>query len=184
MTIASAQCRCADRALVQLLEVRGGMDPRLIALYSHWCTADAVRVFIHTPLPPEACDVDLPEELQKLGAFSSTLSRLSVWYSLLYVVVEGYQEIKLSDNEVDALLEDQEYVDYLRIFRNATFHYQKDPLTEKARKFLCAEDSEIWIRRLNKALDKFFLKTLPIKEQMDAIKGTAPNKSLERTREG
>jgi hypothetical protein len=158
------------------MRVKGSIDPRILALYSHWCTADSVRVFIHTPLPPEAVDLDLPDDDQRLGAFASALSRLSVWYSLLYVVVEGYQEINPNDHDVDTLLENQGYVDYLRIFRNATFHYQKDPLTEKARKFLCAEDSEKWIRRLNKALDKFFLKTLPIMEDIDAIKAAAFNK--------
>jgi len=150
------------------------MDTKLLALFGHWCNADAIRVFVHADLPKDECDVDLQEELSRLGAFSSSLSRLSVWYSLLYVVIEGYQELNHVDADIDTLLKQREYVDYLRIFRNATFHYQKDPLTEKARAFLCAKDSEIWIRSLNRAFDRFFLANLPIKEQIDAVKTKRP----------
>lgn len=146
------------------------MDPKLLALYAHWCNADAIRIFVHADLPEGECDGDLPKELSRLGAISSSLSRLSVWYSLLYVVVEGYGELKLIDADIDALLKQRKYVEYLRIFRNATFHYQRNPLTKKARAFLCAEDSEIWIRSMNRALEKFFLARLPIKEQIDGIK--------------
>jgi len=94
-----------------------------------------------------------------------------VWYSLLYVVVEGYLELKLSDPDIDELLKAESYLGSLRLFRNTSFHYQKDPIPEKAMKFLVTEDSETWIKSLNRALDKFFLEHLPIKEQMEAFKG-------------
>lgn len=146
------------------------MDHKLLALYGHWCNADAVRIVVSAEIPDKDSDPDMPEELSRLGNYSSSLSRLVVWYSLLYVVVEGYIELKLRDPIVDELLGAEKYVDTLRLFRNATFHYQKEPISEKAIKFLAIEDSEKWIRSLNRALNKFFLERLPIKEQMDAFK--------------
>ncbi len=101
---------------------------------------------------------------------ASMFARLSVWYALLYVVVEGFRELNLSHPEVDELLKNEECVDCLRLFRNATFHYQNDPLTEKTLKFLEAKDSENWIRALNKALEKFFLQNLPIEQHINEIK--------------
>ena len=145
------------------------MKPELIALHKHWCTADAVKQFISADVPGKGKE-EYPEWLMKLGNTASMFHRLSVWYSLLYVVVEGFRELKLTYPEVDELLKNEEYVDCLRLFRNATFHYQKDPLTEKALKFLEAKDSEKWIRGLNKALEKYFLEALPIKDHIEALK--------------
>jgi hypothetical protein len=150
------------------------MNSKLVALFGRWCNADAIRIFVHADIPTKERDAGMPEELVKLGEFSSSFSRLSVWYSLLYVVLEGYRELKLADPEVDALLEKCEYVESLRTFRNATFHYQKDPLSDKAMTFLTAADSEAWIRRLNHALDRYFLVNLPIREQIESMKERIP----------
>lgn len=145
------------------------MNPEIIALHKHWCTADAVKQFISTDLPEKGSE-EYPQWFKNLGNTASMFHRLSVWYALLYVVVEGFRELDLKHPEVDELLKNEECVDCLRLFRNATFHYQKDPLTEKTLKFLEAKDSEKWIRDLNKALNRFFLETLPIKEHVEQIK--------------
>lgn len=145
------------------------MNPKIISLHKHWCNADAVKQFISSKVPTKGCE-EFPEWFNELGNSASMFSRLTVWYALLYVVVEGFQELKLSHPEVDRLLRNNECVDCLRLFRNATFHYQKDPLTEKALKFLEAQDSEIWIRSLNKALEAYFLENLPIKQHIGQLK--------------
>ena len=141
------------------------MSPQLVALHKHWCTADAVKQFVSAELP-NIDNFDAEKWIKEIGSMASTLHRMSVWYSLIYVVVEGYKELKCSNEAVDELLGNEEYVDFLRLFRNATFHYQKDPLTEKAQKFLIAKDSEIWIRELNSAFEKLFLDNLPIRESL------------------
>ena len=145
------------------------MNPQLIALHKHWCIADSVKQFVSEELP-NIDDFDAEEWVKELAGMQSTLHRMSVWYSLIYVVVEGYKELNCTHEAVDEILNNDECVDFLRLFRNATFHYQKDPLTEKAQKFLMAKDSEIWIRDLNKALEKFFLDNLPIREFLNAVK--------------
>lgn len=145
------------------------MNLKIISLYKHWCIADAVKQFISSKVPDKGYE-ELPEWFNELGNMASMFSRLSVWYALLYVVVEGFQELNLSHPEVDKLLTNKECVDCLRLFRNATFHYQKDPLSEKALKFLEAQDSEKWIRSLNKALEKYFLENLPIEHHIEQFK--------------
>ena len=58
--------------------------------------------------------------LQKDAAFA-------YYHSSLMPVIEGWQELSLSDANVDALLLHQEgYYTLLRRYRNATFHYQRE----------------------------------------------------------
>src|SRR5216683_2848343 len=50
---------------------------------------------------------------------------LSYWYAGLYVVCEGWQEAKLSDLEIDALLKSP-HLEFLKRFRNGVYHFQSD----------------------------------------------------------
>ena len=89
---------------------------------------------------------------------------MSVFYALEYVVIEGYKELKLTDKKIDELLQQENMVDYLRLFRNATFHYQSDPFSEKLIKFLETPESERWIKQIHSAFDVFFTEALGLKE--------------------
>mgnify|MGYP001603328725 FL=1 len=145
------------------------MDWKLVALHKHWVTADAVKQFVSSPVPSRTEDTLPPDMLAPAQVFS-TFARLSVWYALLYVVVEGYRELKLQDPEVDALLEREECVDTLRRFRNAVFHYQDDPLTEKLLGFLETPESEVWVQQVNRAFERFFRAHLPIDEYLNRMR--------------
>lgn len=145
----------------------------IIALHKHWCIADAVKVVINAPITSrseESSEIKrYGQEFVLLGEKASLFARMSVWYALLYVVVEGYRELKVAFPPLDELLEKPELVNDLRLFRNATFHYQENPLSEKILGFLCQEESEKWIHELNRQLEAFFLTRLPIKEVLKAI---------------
>lgn len=145
---------------------------KLIALHKHWCIADAVRQFISAPIPngsKQAEQLRLPEGIAQFAEINSRFLRLQLWYALLYVVVEGYKELKQTHLEVDQLLTNEEMVNALRLFRNALFHYQKEPISEKLMKFLETEDSEHWIKQLNHAFKAYFESALPLKEMIEAI---------------
>jgi hypothetical protein len=88
---------------------------------------------------------------------------------LLYVVIEGYQEIRLSGVDIDKLLAQTDYVERLRRFRNSVLHYQEDPLSEKHMAFLLAEGSEKWILDLNRAFKAYFERELPIEEWLNKV---------------
>ena len=48
---------------------------------------------------------------------------MSYWYGGLYAVIEGWQELGLTDPTIDRLLESPN-VELLRRYRNGVFHYQ------------------------------------------------------------
>jgi hypothetical protein len=134
----------------------------LVALHKHWCTADAVKLSVAAPVHDGL--PNWPEELLALATLHSQFLRLSVWYALLYVVVEGYRELKANDPAVNQLLANEAMADTLRRFRNAVFHFQEDPVGPKLMEFLQAQDSERWAHQLHAAFKAFFEAALPLEE--------------------
>jgi hypothetical protein len=140
------------------------LDGRLISLHKHWCVADSVNYNLRRSLSaPAGKTHGMADEFAAMGASHSAFLTLSVYYSLLYVVVEGYREIGIEDKGIDTVLSNGEYVESLRRFRNATFHFQKEPISAKMMEFLEQKDSEHWIRDLKRALREFFEKSLDLK---------------------
>lgn len=140
---------------------------KLVALHKHWINADAIKQVVMIKIGGDSSN--LPYEIEQLAETHSSFARLSVLYGLIYVVIEGYKELKYTNEQIDTLLAQDDFIDALRLFRNATFHYQKKPISEKALKFLELEESEIWIRELHIAFKLFFEKELPIKEMLEKI---------------
>ena len=151
---------------------------KLASLHKHWIVADSVRVVLKqkTITPEQELDVVKKFGLEYLafGEHASMVFRIQVWYSLLYVVIEGYKELGVKYEPLDLILAKDEYVDLLRRFRNATFHYQADPFTDKLIDFLHKEDSEGWINDLNKKLNEFLMQALPIKETIEKLEKNGP----------
>jgi len=81
---------------------------------------------------------------------------MSYWYGGLYVVTEGWQELGLSDPEIDSLLT-SEHVDLLRRYRNGCFHFQADYFDERFRDFIARQGSVGWISSLHEAFSRWFL---------------------------
>ncbi len=50
---------------------------------------------------------------------------MSYWYGGLYVVIEGWLNLKLSDPVIDSLL-NSDNVGLLKRYRNGVFHFQKN----------------------------------------------------------
>ncbi|AIV65181.1 hypothetical protein X887_4897 [Burkholderia pseudomallei MSHR4375] len=146
---------------------------KLAALHRHWIIADSVLVVLQqktvTPEQEEQAIKQFGVEYVAFGEHASMVCRMQVWYSLLYVVVEGYRELGQEYQPLEEVLAKAEYVDLLRRFRNATFHFQADPLNDKLIDFLDKQDSEIWIRDLNKQLEAFFMQALPLKETAEKL---------------
>ncbi len=82
---------------------------------------------------------------------------MSIWYGLMYVVIEGWQELKLSDNKLDNLLNEAEKVDLLRRYRNGAFHYQKIYDDDRFEKFFQKTTTVNWICSLNEEFGRWFL---------------------------
>lgn len=140
---------------------------KLIALHRHWLTADAVKLTAGVPIKGS---LDMDKDLLEFAQMQSFFLRIAVWYSLLYVVVEGYGKLALDDDSINELLRNEQMVDYLRRFRNAVFHYQGDPVGPKLMSFLEEKKSEVWIHQLHSAFKVFFESQYPIKEAMESLR--------------
>lgn len=153
---------------------RKAMRLPIASLYKHWITADAVRSRMH--LETKAPD-DMPPALVEEAQKWSQVQTMAVFYGLFYVVIEGYRELGLKDEAIDALLGANDYEARLRRFRNAVFHYQEDPFDKRLIEFLDAGDSEHWGKALYEAFEKFFEKVLPIKEIVARLRTNERTKS-------
>lgn len=140
-----------------------------MSLHKHWITADAVleRVRLDIPVPKGGAGV--PVDFLAVAQTLSRIQTLAVFYGLLYVVVEGFLELKLVDDRIAELLKQEQYTDQLRRFRNSVFHYQKDPFDKRLIEFLDAKDSDIWGKALHRAFAEFFERTLNLKEVLAKV---------------
>jgi hypothetical protein len=74
------------------------------------------------------------------------------WFTSLFVVVEGWKELALSDPEINKMI--NEHWDSLRIFRNAVFHLQPE---ERKHKQFFVLDKFNWAKKLHASLRTFFM---------------------------
>jgi hypothetical protein len=89
------------------------------------------------------------------------------WYGALYVVIEGWKELGLKDPIVDKLL-DSPNVELLKRFRNGSFHFQKEYFDSRFANFWYDSKNTVpWVRQLNSAFGRFFLKEMSSKTSLN-----------------
>lgn len=81
---------------------------------------------------------------------------MSLWYALLYVVVEGWKQLELADAQIDQLLESPN-VELLRRYRNGVFHFQPEYLGPRLVGFVAEPGTPAWVRELNLQFGRYFL---------------------------
>lgn len=86
---------------------------------------------------------------------------VSLWYGLLCVVIEGWKSLKLSDTIIDELLKSSN-TNFLKRYRNATFHYPKKRQYHDDRfdNFFKEQTTVKWVRKLNSEFSRYFLDIL------------------------
>ncbi len=86
---------------------------------------------------------------------------MSLWYGLLYVVIEGWKSLKLGDATIDELLRSPN-TDLLKCYRNASFHYPKKRKyhDERFENFFKESTTVEWVRKLNSEFGRYFFNTL------------------------
>ncbi len=105
---------------------------RVMALgqYIHWSRLqyDSFR---------HAADNDKPD--------AEFIGRLAHWLASLHVVIEGWYELKCSDERIDRILGCyEEYHDILRRCRNAVYHYQKSQFDKRIEFAMAQEELKEW----------------------------------------
>jgi hypothetical protein len=88
---------------------------------------------------------------------------MSYWYGGMYVLIEGWKELKLSDPKIDKLLKSSN-VNLLKRYRNGAFHFQKNYWDDRFMGFISSSDSVPWVRELREEFSRFFLDNLSNKD--------------------
>lgn len=108
------------------------------------------------PPPPEETEAKERARWQIKFMIKPAGTFMAYWYSSLFVVCEGWKDLKLSDPTTDALLADPN-LEILRRFRNGACHYQPDYLDPRFMDFQSAPGTVKWIRDLSGAFGTWFL---------------------------
>jgi hypothetical protein len=125
-------------------------DKNIFSLHRYFIWADRMRVHF---------DYILMKKLKSPKSKSDIETNLymSYWYAGMYVVIEGWKELKLSDFKIEQLL-DSPNVDLLKRYRNGVFHFQKEYFDERFLGFIRDGKNAVkWIRELREEFSRFFL---------------------------
>lgn len=122
----------------------------LMSLHKYFLNADLLRDLFMRDLRDRGRDNTDPTYTMDLHA------TMSLWYASLYVVIEGWVTLEISDARLDELLADP-LVDDLRVFRNQMFHYQRAYDNPRLLRFLGASDGDAqrattWARMTHSAI--------------------------------
>jgi hypothetical protein len=103
--------------------------PEIITLHRYFIWADRMRVHFDEVLKKMSSG-SVPDDLLKKEKGIETFLYMSLWYVTFYVLIEGWQELGLSDPKIDVLLKSKN-VDLLRRCRNGVFHFQKEYVDDR-----------------------------------------------------
>jgi len=128
------------------------LDPAVFALHRYYIWANRMRTHFDDLLARQRAG----EARNEIEEFLY----MSYWYAGLYVVVEGWQELGLSEPTIDNLLMSPN-VDLLRRYRNGVFHFQKEYYDDRFVGFI-GQGVEVvrWVRDLTLHLGRYFLQLL------------------------
>ena len=120
----------------------------IVTLHRYYITANRMRTHFDEILSKGALD---------RKALIESFLYMGYWYGGLYVVIEGWRELQLTDTAIDGLLQSSN-VDLLRRFRNGVFHFQSQYNDKRFIAFMEeGTDSVEWVRSLNLEFGRYFL---------------------------
>lgn len=132
------------------------LTSEIITLHRYFIWADRMKVHFDRVLRGIK-PIPINDELFKKEEGIETFMYMSLWYGMFYVLIEGWQELKLKDEKIDELLKSKN-VELLRRYRNGTFHFQKKYYDEHFTKLMKeGEDIANWIRDLRDEFSRWFL---------------------------
>jgi hypothetical protein len=133
-------------------------------LINYWMKAEFMRYRYqaikdeHGAAIAELVEAGQTDILERSSAVWHMNIFLDYWLGTLYLIVEGWRELKLQDSAIDNLID--LHLDSLRLFRNATFHYQRRP--DKDFQFFDRSRTN-WAKELHDAFDRYFHENDPNK---------------------
>lgn len=131
----------------------------VLTLYRYFAYAAQMRALFRMETKTDWIKSMDGDEANLIGFFYSKAGLYLLYsYSGIYLVIEGWKELKLSDEKIDKLISSP-YLERLRRFRNATFHYQKEPLSMKHLDFFGTEEekTEVWLNEVYNEFERYFM---------------------------
>jgi hypothetical protein len=130
---------------------------RLLSLHRYFIWADRMRKHFDAA-------IDEKSKTQAYGGEADILEftlYMSYWYAALYVVIEGWGELKLTAPEIDQYLTSP-CVALLKRYRHGVFHFQAKYDDDRFVAFI-AEGRETvpWVRGIHEAFGAYFLHEVP-----------------------
>jgi hypothetical protein len=121
------------------------------------------RHFEANPVPVEEPVAAALQDVAAFEIFSGPRGNfMYYWYASLYVVVQGFANLKLSDPKIDALLASPN-VKVLRRCWNGVFHFQPDYFAKKLFEPMQSSDFTGWVRELMEAFRAYIAReTKPV----------------------
>ncbi len=139
-------------AITEMINETKTSDIEIFNLYKYFMWANSMKHSYENLLSQNVEDV-IPK-----SRFEAEYNLyISYWFGGLYVVMEGWTELKLKDRRIDALLKSPN-VNLLRRYRNGVFHFQRDYFDERFMGFLRDGLNRIeWVGLLHDEFERFFL---------------------------
>jgi hypothetical protein len=135
------------------LTIESHMPPEILTLHRYFIWANTMRTHFDQIL---AEILAAKKQLEGATEIESFLY-MSYWYGGLYVVIEGWKALGLSDAVIDDLLASPN-VELLRRYRNGVFHFQRVYDDERFHEFMTQGTDEVaWVRTLNEQFGRYFL---------------------------
>ncbi len=125
-------------------------EPKMVALYGAYVRAfaaheDAMRFIL------DAQDAELSQTTLRRAE-----SRLVIFYSLVYVLIEGMRECGVSDDRLEELLVSPNFVK-LRRLRNSTFFFPPGATpADRHQEFLGTGEGATWMIDVWRELNRWF----------------------------
>jgi len=119
-------------------------------LVEYWSNAKIMHEHVHAIRNEYGGDI---KNLVGTEDWSSFKVYLTFWIASLYVLIEGYETLKIHDGILDSLKSFER--DRLRLFRNAVFHFQFD-YAKHLQIFDGTGDFLNWAEELQEEFDDYF----------------------------
>lgn len=124
---------------------------RNLSLHKYFIHADKMKILFEQELRNIGSN-----EITFEGSLTNQYLYLDLWYGMLYVVIEGWIDLKLENFRINKQLEDP-ILNELKRFRNGIFHFQNNYFDKRFIDFISNKNSVKWIRETHDEFSKWFL---------------------------
>lgn len=148
------QKTAAPYAWVRIAEKNKMTNERLGIIHKHWIWANTIKLLFDNEIKnPQNKDIKIENLIiRPYGTY------MSLWYGLLFVVLEALKEENIIISEIQEDIND--IYDSLRVYRNAVFHAQEKYWSPKFFEIMEKTNSVRKIWNVHKKVGDFLLKEI------------------------